>query len=622
MKKQLLFITVLLGMFSLSFSQTPPDTLWTKTFSLKGTPSWLGSRQGFAAATVQNRIVDDKRVTAILVSEEIAQKYLTEHDGQIDFGMVYPQGKNTYDMPIMVLYANPESPLNISTVGLKEFMGAGLVRFLERVGKLQNNGLRENVLFYPAQVQKKGNEFEVTAWIPAGLASELSGQDRIPSTTTIYTKEHPSHAEGHYYRGIEFAQGGNIDKAISEFDEAIRINPHYTSAFYDRGVAWDIKGDVDRAIADWTEAIQLNPNYWDAYYNRGSALSEQKQQYDSAISDFTRALEIKPTDSHCYTNRAACWYFMKDYEKAWADVKRCREAGGTPNPKLIELLRGATVRTEKVVYATSKLANVRSGPGKLHEVVFKVTRGDKLLVLESGDSWSRILVESTKKEGWIYTALTASKLSHTESFDPADQILALLNDPKAGGKAIGKLRLPDFVVLGTFGSQECRLDIFEGSEKRYYILSVRVQDGIDFRPPPDEPTPVKWGSLERIGNGSSVLDGKGNLYTYLNGNWQRVSRDTLADKVIPLFAAETFRNECNQLLTFSSEIRGMQWTWSFPPRMKYTTGAERPEWGERTDEIRNFRVSQEDRVQVVPGGTVEFSTVDRFIVVQMKSFEK
>ena len=32
MKKQMLFIIVLLGMFSLSFSQTPPDTLWTKTF--------------------------------------------------------------------------------------------------------------------------------------------------------------------------------------------------------------------------------------------------------------------------------------------------------------------------------------------------------------------------------------------------------------------------------------------------------------------------------------------------------------------------------------------------------------------------------------------------------------
>ncbi len=32
MKKQMLFIFVLLGIFSLLFSQTPPDTLWTKTF--------------------------------------------------------------------------------------------------------------------------------------------------------------------------------------------------------------------------------------------------------------------------------------------------------------------------------------------------------------------------------------------------------------------------------------------------------------------------------------------------------------------------------------------------------------------------------------------------------------
>lgn len=32
MKKQMLFLLVLLGAFSLLFSQTPPDTLWTKTF--------------------------------------------------------------------------------------------------------------------------------------------------------------------------------------------------------------------------------------------------------------------------------------------------------------------------------------------------------------------------------------------------------------------------------------------------------------------------------------------------------------------------------------------------------------------------------------------------------------
>lgn len=32
MKNQILFIMVLLGMFSLLFSQTPPDTLWTRTF--------------------------------------------------------------------------------------------------------------------------------------------------------------------------------------------------------------------------------------------------------------------------------------------------------------------------------------------------------------------------------------------------------------------------------------------------------------------------------------------------------------------------------------------------------------------------------------------------------------
>ena len=58
--------------------------------------------------------------------------------------------------------------------------------------------------------------------------------------------------------------------------------------FNSRGVAYDIKGDTDRAIADFDAAIRLKPEFADAYINRGLAWIE-KRDYERAIADFTEA---------------------------------------------------------------------------------------------------------------------------------------------------------------------------------------------------------------------------------------------------------------------------------------------------------------------------------------------
>jgi len=41
-------------------------------------------------------------------------------------------------------------------------------------------------------------------------------------------------------------------------------------AFYNRGNAYVRKGQNDRAIQDYDQAIRLNPNFADAFYNRGN----------------------------------------------------------------------------------------------------------------------------------------------------------------------------------------------------------------------------------------------------------------------------------------------------------------------------------------------------------------
>jgi tetratricopeptide (TPR) repeat protein len=55
-------------------------------------------------------------------------------------------------------------------------------------------------------------------------------------------------------RGNAYANKNDFDRAIADYDEAIRLNPT-SSTFSARGNAYANKNDFDRAIADYDEAI-------------------------------------------------------------------------------------------------------------------------------------------------------------------------------------------------------------------------------------------------------------------------------------------------------------------------------------------------------------------------------
>ena len=63
----------------------------------------------------------------------------------------------------------------------------------------------------------------------------------------------------------------DYDKAIADYNEAIRLDPGYAHAYNGRGKTWSAKKDYDKAIADYNEAIRLYPGYVHAYCNRGVA---------------------------------------------------------------------------------------------------------------------------------------------------------------------------------------------------------------------------------------------------------------------------------------------------------------------------------------------------------------
>ena len=67
---------------------------------------------------------------------------------------------------------------------------------------------------------------------------------------------------------------GQYEAAVSDYDEAIRMNPDYVGAYINRGFANYELGRHEAAIADCNEAIRMKPDYAEAYNNRGAANAE------------------------------------------------------------------------------------------------------------------------------------------------------------------------------------------------------------------------------------------------------------------------------------------------------------------------------------------------------------
>jgi len=60
-------------------------------------------------------------------------------------------------------------------------------------------------------------------------------------------------------RGREWGEKREYDRAIAEFNEALRLDPKNAGAYFQRGYALQSKGDYARAIADYIEVTRIEP---------------------------------------------------------------------------------------------------------------------------------------------------------------------------------------------------------------------------------------------------------------------------------------------------------------------------------------------------------------------------
>ena len=98
----------------------------------------------------------------------------------------------------------------------------------------------------------------------------------------------------HIY-GFVFFNLKNYEKAIVQWEKAVKINPKFVDGLNNLGNALSRIGKFDEAINYLNKALNLRPDFFETYYTL-SEIFYQKGIYDKSLKNINEALNLKPED--------------------------------------------------------------------------------------------------------------------------------------------------------------------------------------------------------------------------------------------------------------------------------------------------------------------------------------
>ncbi|WP_329273127.1 tetratricopeptide repeat protein [Streptomyces sp. NBC_01451] len=125
-------------------------------------------------------------------------------------------------------------------------------------------------------------------------------------------------------RGRELRIGGEYEKALGEYEQALALDPGLERAYYGRGVTRAEQRDYAAAIADLDRADELAPDTARVLFVRGD-YHRILGHHEEAGRDLDRAVALGPELAGAWASRGVTRHGTGDTEQALADLDRALE---------------------------------------------------------------------------------------------------------------------------------------------------------------------------------------------------------------------------------------------------------------------------------------------------------
>ncbi len=118
----------------------------------------------------------------------------------------------------------------------------------------------------------------------------------------------------HYELGMDYLAIGETEKAVKEWEEAIRLNPE-SEAHHMLGHVFFQKGDLEAARKEWEFILSKDPGNFMALNNLGNLYQQQKNE-EKALEHYTKALQANPKMALAHYNVGNIYFSREEFKQA------------------------------------------------------------------------------------------------------------------------------------------------------------------------------------------------------------------------------------------------------------------------------------------------------------------
>jgi TolB-like protein len=229
---------------------------------------------------------------------------------------------------------------------------------------------------------------EIAAAVATSLKVTLLGSEERSANpaTPKNTEAHNAYLLGHYHfqrRGLE-----DYRKAVTHFDEAIRLDPNYALAYAERCESWtligDLTGEVKAAWAkardDAEKAVAIAPGLAEAHAALGWVRFFTEWKFAEGLNELTRAKELSPANPTANDLLARVIVYVGKLDEAEKQARQAVETDPLAFPPQNNLGRvlwfeGKLDEADAVARKAAELQPTAAS-GRRWQVLIAIQRGD------------------------------------------------------------------------------------------------------------------------------------------------------------------------------------------------------------------------------------------------------
>ncbi len=128
----------------------------------------------------------------------------------------------------------------------------------------------------------------------------------------------------HIKKGLEYADKNDHEKAIKEFENALKLFPKDEEALFNLGFVYSDMKEFGLAYDILKKLVNINPHHLEAFNNLGLLFARQSK-YSDAIFVYQKGIEQNPGAAVLYNNLGNVYYDSAKFEEALQMFKKAGE---------------------------------------------------------------------------------------------------------------------------------------------------------------------------------------------------------------------------------------------------------------------------------------------------------